>query len=136
MTLVDRFRGLADPTRLRIMNLLMAGELCGCDIQYVLGLSQPNVSRHLSYLRRSGLVQDARRGFRVYYRLNGVQDAEHDALFTYLTEAFRQDRLFRHDQRKLRAAIRDGACTVSERPVAPIDGARATRRLKGGRRIR
>ncbi|PYV62345.1 MAG: transcriptional regulator, partial [Acidobacteria bacterium] len=42
------FKGLADKSRLRIINLLMHGELCGCDIQYVLRASQPNVSRHLT----------------------------------------------------------------------------------------
>ncbi|HXJ87560.1 MAG TPA: ArsR family transcriptional regulator [Candidatus Binatia bacterium] len=37
---------LADVTRLRVLNLLLHGELCGCDIRYVLEMSQPNVSRH------------------------------------------------------------------------------------------
>ena len=35
----DYFKGLADITRLRIVNLLLRGELCGCDIQYVIGTS-------------------------------------------------------------------------------------------------
>ena len=49
MNEVERyFKGLADNNRLRIINLLMHGELCGCDIQYVLEASQPNVSRHLT----------------------------------------------------------------------------------------
>ena len=48
------FKGLADQSRLRILNLLFTGELCVCDIQYVLESSQPNVSRHLTYLRNSG----------------------------------------------------------------------------------
>src|SRR5687768_2464965 len=50
------FRGFADPTRLRILNVLCAGELCVSDIVEVVGLPQPAVSRHLAYLRRSGLV--------------------------------------------------------------------------------
>lgn len=114
MYAVERFRGLADPTRLRMINLLLEGELCGCDVQYVLGVSQPNVSRHLTYLKRSGLVTDLRRGFRVFYRLNGVGDAEHAALFDYLQEAFRREKTFAEDRRRLKAAIRTGACTVSE----------------------
>src|SRR5437588_7481342 len=63
------FKGLADENRLRIVNLLMHGELCGCDIQYVLEASQPNVSRHLTYLKNAGLVEDRRDGYRIFYRL-------------------------------------------------------------------
>ena len=56
------FKGLADQSRLRILNLLLQGELCVCDIRYVLEASQPNVSRHLTYLKSSGLVADRREG--------------------------------------------------------------------------
>jgi ArsR family transcriptional regulator len=115
MRVVERFRGLADLTRLRMINLLNEGQLCGCDIQFVLGLSQPNVSRHLTYLKRSGLVTDKREGYRVFYRLNGAKDAEHAALFAYLREALGGDQPFARDTRKLRRAIRNGACTLSER---------------------
>ncbi len=56
------FKGLADLTRLRIINLLQAGELCGADIQLVLESPQSNVSRHLTYLKRCNLVLDRRSG--------------------------------------------------------------------------
>ncbi len=65
MMLDQYFRGLADATRVRILNLLLHGELCVCDIQRVLDSPQPNVSRHLTYLKNSGLVLDRREGFRV-----------------------------------------------------------------------
>jgi ArsR family transcriptional regulator len=54
------FKALADVNRLRIVNLLFYGELCGCDIQVVLETSQPNASRHLTYLKHAGLVRDRR----------------------------------------------------------------------------
>jgi hypothetical protein len=54
------FKALGDANRLRILNLLLHGELCVCDIQFVLAASQPNVSRHLAYLKNSGLVIDRR----------------------------------------------------------------------------
>src|SRR5687768_5892645 len=112
MDVAERFRGLADPTRLRLMNLLADGELCGCDIQYVLGLSQPNVSRHLNYLKRSGLVRDTRRGFRVFYKV----EPAHGPLLDYLRAALRREPQFRQDRQRLKAAIRNGACTMSEAP--------------------
>src|SRR6187549_1282654 len=71
---VDRlFRAMSDPIRLRILYLLRkaaldawsdgrrerccGGEVCVCDLQRVIGAPQPTVSRHLAYLRRSGLVR-------------------------------------------------------------------------------
>ena len=54
------FNGFADPTRLRILNLLAAGELCVCDLVELLDLPQPLVSRHLAYLRRTKLVEVTR----------------------------------------------------------------------------
>ena len=47
------FKALADETRLRILGLLLAGEVCVCDIHESLKIPQPKVSRHLAYLRRS-----------------------------------------------------------------------------------
>ena len=60
---------LADETRLRVMNLLGRGELCVCDLMCVLKEPQSKVSRHLAYLRRSGLVKARKQGLWMYYRL-------------------------------------------------------------------
>jgi ArsR family transcriptional regulator len=111
--LEDYFKGLADINRLRIINLLLQGELCGCDIQYVVGSSQSNVSRHLAYLKRSGLVVDRREGYRVYYRLIQDNKPEYKGLLTYLRVAL-TDKVFTADSKTLKQAIRDGACTISE----------------------
>jgi ArsR family transcriptional regulator len=118
MTMEQRFMGLADRTRLRILNLLLRGELCGCDVQYVLDVSQSNVSRHLNYLKRAGLVLDRRDGYRVFYRLVEPNDRSSSLLFEYLRHAFAQDKTFSDDLKGLKAAIRDGACTISELRVA------------------
>jgi ArsR family transcriptional regulator len=67
---VDRlFKAVADPTRVRILGLLLGGELCVCHIHENLGIPQPKTSRHLAYLRRAGLVEARKRGLWVYYRL-------------------------------------------------------------------
>lgn len=63
-------KALSDETRLRIISLLMTGgELCVCDLMAVLHLPQSTASRHLAYLRDSGLVNDKREGVWMYYRL-------------------------------------------------------------------
>jgi ArsR family transcriptional regulator, arsenate/arsenite/antimonite-responsive transcriptional repressor len=107
------FKGLADITRLRIVNLLLRGELCGCDIQYVIGTSQSNVSRHLTYLKRSGLVQDRREGFRIYYRLLEQDNSEHIALISYLKSAL-TEKVFVADRKQLAKGVKAGACSISE----------------------
>lgn len=63
------FRALADETRLRILGLLLTGEVCVCHIHESLRISQPKASRHLAYLRRAGLVETRRDGLWVHYRL-------------------------------------------------------------------
>ncbi len=64
------FKALADETRLRILTLLIEGELCVCEIMAALELPQSTVSRHLAYLRNSAWVSDRRQGVWMYYRLN------------------------------------------------------------------
>lgn len=73
-------RGFADPTRIRILSVLGAGELCVCDIVELLELPQPTVSRHLAYLRRSGLVEATREWKFAHYRLAEPKDAVHRKL--------------------------------------------------------
>ena len=68
------FKALADTTRLRILGLLLAGEVCVCDIYESLRIPQPKASRHLAYLRRSGLVNTRREGLWVHYRLADLSD--------------------------------------------------------------
>lgn len=63
------FKALGDEMRLRIVALLSHGELCVCHIEEALGLSQSNVSHHLSVLRNAGIVEPHRSGKWVYYRL-------------------------------------------------------------------
>ena len=68
------FRALADATRLRILGLLLTGEVCVCDIHESLKIPQPKASRHLAYLRRSGLVDTRREGLWIHYRLGKLAD--------------------------------------------------------------
>src|SRR6187399_809262 len=68
------FKALADATRLRILGLLLSGEVCVCNIHESLKISQSKASRHLAYLRRSGLVETRREGLWIYYRLGTLAD--------------------------------------------------------------
>ncbi len=63
-TLADRLRALADPTRLRMLDLLVEQpkELCVCDITSQFDLHQPTISHHLRILREAELVASEKRG--------------------------------------------------------------------------
>lgn len=78
------FAALADPTRLRLLNLLATaetGEVCVCDLTAPVGKSQPTVSHHLKLLADAGLVRGDKRGKWVWYRIVPERVAElRDAL--------------------------------------------------------
>jgi len=63
------FSGLADKTRLKILELLVNEELCACEVMAALDLTQPTTSHHLGILERSGLVTSRREGKWVFFRL-------------------------------------------------------------------
>jgi ArsR family transcriptional regulator len=63
------FRTLADPTRLRILRLIGEREVCVCYFVEALQLSQPKISRHLAFLRRSGIVHARKDGRWVHYSI-------------------------------------------------------------------
>src|SRR5262245_9067520 len=68
--LAARFKALADPTRVAIVNQLAAAdEVCVCNLTATFDLSQPTISHHLKILRDAGLVESSRRGTWAYYRL-------------------------------------------------------------------
>jgi ArsR family transcriptional regulator len=60
--LVQLFAALADPTRLRLLNLMNGREVCVCYFVEILKQGQPKISRHLAYLRRAGIVEARREG--------------------------------------------------------------------------
>lgn len=82
------FSGFADPTRLRILNLLAAGELCVCDLVDLLDLPQPLVSRHLAYLRKTRLVKVMRESKYAHYRLAEPEHAVHRNLIKCVRSCF------------------------------------------------
>jgi ArsR family transcriptional regulator len=65
----DLLKTLGQPTRLKILELLVDGERCVCEIFPAIGGEQSNVSKHLGFLRSQGIVVADRRGMRVFYRL-------------------------------------------------------------------
>jgi DNA-binding transcriptional ArsR family regulator len=67
--IAEVLKAMADPTRLKVLHALQMGERCVSDILSVVGGSQANVSKHLSVLRRAGLVDCRREGLNVFYQI-------------------------------------------------------------------
>ena len=81
------FKALADGTRLRILGLLLTGEVCVCHIHESLRIPQPKASRHLAYLRKAGLVEARRDGLWMHYRLADLPDPVLQAISDTLRHA-------------------------------------------------
>ncbi len=102
------FKALADETRLRILGLLLSGEVCVCDIHESLKLPQPKVSRHLAYLRRSGLVDTRRDGLWIHYRLATFDDPVLRAIGNAIRHALTHVETVHRDGERLQK--RTGCC--------------------------
>jgi len=113
-----QLKALADATRLRILNLLRQGEICGRDLGYVLRLSQPNIAQHLAHLRHAGLVRSHRRGARVFYRLAERPGRVLSGLLESLRAAFEREQVFTADTKRLKKAILDGVFALGRVPKA------------------
>lgn len=64
------FKALGEPTRLKIVKLLAAKELCVCDLEEIMQISQPRISQHLKVLKYAGLVNERKEGQRSICSLN------------------------------------------------------------------
>jgi ArsR family transcriptional regulator len=82
------FRAFSDRTRLRILHILRAGELCVGDLVGILRVPQAKTSRHLGYLRRAGLVQVREEGLWCFYSLAAPQNPFHKKLIECLAVCF------------------------------------------------
>ncbi len=102
-TTPDLFRAFADPTRLRILNLLVEGEVCVCDLCGVLNEIQPKISRHLAYLRRAGLVEVREDGKWKHYRIKRHAQGLERTLIRCVKSCLREIDVLREDLDRLRS---------------------------------
>lgn len=109
--LVTALKAAAEPTRLRILALLATGELNVKDLTRILGQSQPRLSRHLKLLADAGLVERAREGSWVYFRLPLAADNLAHAL---LRDLDRDDPVLVRDSLRLDAVKREREAAAQE----------------------
>ncbi len=104
-TLANQLKGLSDPTRLRIINLLKDGELCVCDIIAIIDAPQSTISRHLAYLRKTNWVETERVGKWMHYRRPAQPTPFQAYALTMLDDEFSHQRMARCDNDTLAERI-------------------------------
>ncbi len=127
MGLVEIYQCLCDPTRLRILNLLLGGELCVCHLQEILDEPQVKVSKHLAYLRARGLVEARKQANWMIYRLPSRKPRELSANLACLQDCVREDPVFERDLRK-RGSLEPSFAEGGPLCCAPTKAAQPARR--------
>ena len=106
------FQALGDSTRLRILGLLLTGEVCVCHIHESLKIPQPKASRHLAYLRKVGLVDTRREGLWIHYKIAPVADPVFGTIQRAVSHALRHMGGIQKDIERLRKLT--GCCLPAE----------------------
>jgi ArsR family transcriptional regulator len=102
--LVRLFAALADPTRLRLLNLMNGREICVCYFVEILNQGQPKISRHLAYLRRAGIVEARREGKWMHYRIERPKDMRAASILDATLKTFEDGGTMQADLTRLRQA--------------------------------
>lgn len=104
---VRMLKALADPTRVRIIQLLQSrDELCVCEIVDALQLPQYSISRHLGILKAADLLADWRQGKWMHYNLHPSLSKQDRAVIAAVCARAAADALHRQDERRLRRHLR------------------------------
>lgn len=95
--MIEKFKALSDISRLRLLNIIMQAELCVCEIEVMLEMSQTNVSRHISKLKAAKFVEAYKDAQWTHFRIHPDFKEYHKTLFEYLEDKFSKDELFLKD---------------------------------------
>jgi len=108
--LTQMYKALSEEMRLRIMMLLTHGELCVCELMAIFNEGQSKVSRHLIYLKNSGMVNSRRVGTWMHYSIKEPLDEAIAAQIAFIKEQFTQMPVFRDDELKLVEVKNQNVC--------------------------
>ena len=112
------FKALADATRLRILGLLLTGEVCVGDIHESLKIPQSKASRHLAYLRKAGLVETRRDGLSIHYRVGRLPDPVLAAIADAVRHGLAHMETVQRDAERLQD--RTGCCVPTPNDIAGV----------------
>jgi ArsR family transcriptional regulator, arsenate/arsenite/antimonite-responsive transcriptional repressor len=101
MEMVRIYECLCDKTRLRILHLLLKGPLCVCHLQEALREPQVKISKHLSYLKKNGMVEAKRCANWMVYRLPVKRSPQLEANLACLQDCAAEEKVFVRDAARL-----------------------------------
>ena len=110
--MVEIFKALAEESRLRILALLMQDEMCVCEIEECLKMTQSNVSRHLTALKNSGIVDSYKKAQWAYYKVSDNFKDENQNLWLYLVERLKESPSYQIDYVECQNCKRQDLCNV------------------------
>lgn len=122
--LITLFAALADPTRLRLLNLMNGREVCVCYFVEILRQGQPKISRHLAYLRRAGIVSARREGKWMHYRIERPVDGRAEAILEATLRSFESNKEMQADLTRL------GKACCEPQQIVTLQGAPVPVRLE------
>jgi len=109
-------KSVADPTRVRILKVLEAGEMCGCQIVAILELSQSTVSKHLFLLKMAGLVKERKEKKWVHFSLDNSKGSPYARkLLNALRDWLNDDPVVERDRKREALARELGPANICER---------------------
>lgn len=98
-------KALGDETRLRILKLILKRELCVCELEAALNMSQSKVSRHLTVLRSLGLVEDRREGVWIFYSLFKPRNDFERSAVQIIKNSLSESELVKQDEKRLKKKL-------------------------------
>ena len=100
--MIELLKALADENRMRLFGLLLDAELCVCEIETLLNMSQSNTSRHLSKLKNVKVIESYKDAQWVHYKISDNFKTKDHLLFDYLVSVLKESDTFQTDQEKLK----------------------------------
>jgi len=107
MVTIGIIKALGDENRLRILNLLFCQELCVCEMEGILSMTQSNISRHLSKLTATGVTKYRKEAKYIYYRLDEETMKKHPFLAEVVVD-LRDEEIYKHDLNILKEYMTHG----------------------------
>jgi len=98
--MVELFKALGDENRLRILNLLIEAELCVCEIEVILQMTQSNVSRHLNKLKKVGIISSSKDAQWVHYKISDEFIMNNKLIFSYLKQQLATENVYLNDSER------------------------------------
>ncbi len=108
--MLDILKAIADETRLRIISQILKSEMCVCEIEECLGLTQSNASRHLTILKKAGVLDSYKNAQWTYYKISDEFSRDNKALYDYLVSQTSKIPCYENDCENFKVCKTKGLC--------------------------